>query len=99
MRKKKEKKWAKKLKRHCHRTTCSDCTLYNGRCRITNYPAPAYWDVGKRKKRNIHIAANLIKEGRSTPEEISMALGVPAEEVKRCMEDIEKARRAAGIKQ
>lgn len=98
MAKKKEKKWAEKLKKHCHRTPCSGCALYSSQCRITNYPAPAYWDVGKKKKRNVHIAASLVNDGRSTPEEIAMALGVPIGEIRRCMEDIKKARKAAGIR-
>lgn len=98
MRKKKEKKWAKKLKRHCHRTTCSDCTLYNGRCRITNYPAPAYWDVGNGTKETAYEQISLLYQEGKSPEEIALASGTRLKEVRRCLLDIRKARKAAGIR-
>lgn len=98
MRKKKEKKWAKKLKKHCHRTPCSECALYSDRCRISNYPTPAYWNIKKQSKGSIHESVSwLYQEGRNI-DEIALTLRVSTNKVKRCLMDINKARMAAGIR-
>lgn len=99
MKKKKEKKWAKKLKKHCHRTLCSDCSLYGGDgCRIAGYPVPAYWNTGNGTEETAHEPVSLLhREGKSL-EETARLLGLKPGEVQRCLLDIKKARKAAGIR-
>lgn len=96
MKKKKEKKWAKKLRKHCHRTPCSECFLYHDRCQISD-PVPAYWHIGKAKA-TIHERVGVLYEEGKSPEEISLLTGTETEEVKRCLMDIRKSRKAAGIR-